>query len=194
MKKFVHKSNYKNSTIRFLIAIIVVFIIAILVVTGVVFTNNKPMHFKHLGYSTARSDIHKFYGEPDEIKEFTYPKGEFYDVYECEFLGVKGNLEFEYFDDGEDLSQALFIIDSNDFNSYEEYKKAANKTYKYFNRVLLFYQRRNTIVDGEIEISWARRTDNFAYSMYNTQTSDTGYTDDLRDCTIFQFDKYLEEK
>lgn len=194
MRKFIHKSNYKNSTIGFLITVIVVFIIAILFVIGVVFTNNKPIHFKYLDYSTTRSDIHKFYGKPDEIKEFTYPKGEFYDVYECEFLGVKGNLEFEYFDNGEDLSQALFIIDSNDFDSYKEYEKAANKTYKYFNKVLFSYQRRNTSGDGEVEISWVRRADNFAYSMYNTQTSDTGYADDLRDCTIFQFDKYLEEK
>ena len=150
-------------------------------------------------------DVYDLSGDNRYTDKFTYysgkgdgyimdKDGKFYDVYKAEFLGIKGELEFEYFDGGDDLFSAQFIIDSKDFELYGEYEKAVNKTYKYFNKVLSDYQIWDTSDDEGINISWTRSTDKYAYSMYNTQTSDTGFTDDLSDCTVFQFNKYPSEE
>lgn len=193
-ENFVLPTPRKSIKIRKTIMLILIAFCFISFYLSIILVPDEPVHFKGLDYSTMRSDIVELYGEPDEIREFIYPDGKFYDVYKAEFLGIKGELEFRYFDGGDDLFSAQFIIDSKDFESYEEYEKAVNKTYKYFNKVLSDYQIWDTSDDERISISWARSTDKYAYSMYNTQTSDTGFTDDLSDCTVFQFNKYPSEE
>ncbi|MBQ4052324.1 MAG: hypothetical protein IJD09_01590 [Clostridia bacterium] len=189
-ENFILPKPRKSTKIRKTIRLILMVLCFICLYLGVMLMQDEPVHFKGLDYSTMRSDIQELYGEPDEIKEFIYPAGEFYDVYKAEFLGIKGDLEFRYFDGGDDLFCAQFIIDSKDFESYAEYEKAVNKTYKYFNRVLSGYQIWDRSDDEGINISWEKSANKYAYSVYNTQTSDTGFTDDFRDCTIFQFNKY----
>lgn len=190
-KKFIDCSNDKKWSLILLIAIITISVLGTVVGPCLPLMHNKPIHFKGLDYSTTRDDIEMLYGEPDEVKEFIYPQGEFYDVYEAEFLGIKGELLFTYFNDSDNLFMARFIIDSNDFESYKEYEKAVTKTYRYFNKVLSQHERRN-ISDGDgISVSWARNEDMYAYSMYDTQRSELGISVDPRDCTVFQFNKYL---
>ncbi len=180
----------KSVKVRKIIATILLVLYIVCVFLNVVLVPDEPVHFKGLDYSTTRSDVKELYGEPDKTEEYVYPQGEFYDVYEAEFLGIKGELTFHYFQGKDDLFSARFMIDSKDFESYEEYKKAVNKTYRYFGKVLYKYQVWDQSKDGEINISWSRSTDKYAYSMYESQTSDTGYSNDFRDCTIFQFNKY----
>ncbi len=188
--RFINCSNDKKWSSAFFVSLIVVCIIGIVLGITIPLKYNKPVHFRQLEFSTTRSDIQKLYGKPDEIKEIIYPEDEFYDVYNAEFLGIRGNLEFRYFDDGEDLFAAQFVIDSYDFESYTEYQAAVNKTYKHFHKTLSRYQIRNTSDENRIYISWSRDNDNYAYCMYNTSISDTGFTDNSRSGTVFQFSKF----
>lgn len=155
---------------------------------------STPIHFKGLKPYTTQSEIRNLYGEPDEIKEYIYPEGHFYDIYEISFLGIKGKLEFFYQKNSDNLLQASFTIDSKDFETYEEYEEAINKTCKYFDRVLSAYQRQDNSVDGDIDISWFRTHDKHSYSMFNTQIIDTELSNNISDGTVFQFHAHLSQQ
>lgn len=148
---------------------------------------SAPVHFKGLEPYTTRSDIRNLYGEPDEIKEYEYPAGHFYDSYEMSFLGIKGELKFFYEKNSDHLSQASFTIDSKDFETYEEYEKAVNTTCKYFDRVLFAYQKQDNSIDDDIDISWFRTHDKHSFSIFNTQIFDTELSNSISDGTVFQF-------
>ena len=59
----------------------------------------QPLHFKGLNKYSNREDIYHIYGKPDETIEYIYPTGQFYDVYNVEYLGVNGEIQVRYFDD-----------------------------------------------------------------------------------------------
>lgn len=189
--KFINCSNDKKWCLRFLIALIAVCIIGTAAGKSLSIAYSKPIHFRHLDFSTTRSDVENYYGEPDETREFVYPNGKFYEVYEAEYLGVEGELEFTYLENSEELYVAQFIVYSNDFASYEDYEKAVDKTYKYFNMVLSGYQKYSTNVKDNINTYWSRDEDDYIYSMYESQKITDGLTDYSGDCTIFQFNKFI---
>ena len=158
----------------------------------------QPVHFKGLDYYSTRRDTISLYGEPDEIKEFIYPKGRFYDSYEKTFLGVKGELKVEYFDNTEYISNIQFVIDSKDYNSISEYQKAVKKTYKYFNRNLPSNLKTVHSKENDISIFWSFDKYGYAYGIYNTEIiPDSGFIssdDDISEGMVFQFNTYRASK
>ncbi len=195
-ENFVVPTPGKSIKIRKIVALILAVLIFICMWGATLFKPDEPIHFRGLDSSTMRSDIYELYGQPDKIEEYVYPAGEFYDVYYAEFLGVKGTLEFKYFTDGnnDDLFVAEFIINSKDFASEKEYKEAVNKTYIHFKKVLSSYQMRDDTDNERAYIVWSRSTDDYAYSMYETQMIDNDFPEGANDCTLFRFNKYLSAK
>ncbi|MBQ6823674.1 MAG: hypothetical protein IJP27_03385, partial [Clostridia bacterium] len=124
-----------------------------------------------------------------ERRESLYTKGQFWDVYEAEFLGVKGELLFQYLD-GENLFISQFIIDSGDYKLYEDYEKAVYRTYDYFEETLSDYDQFDWSDNGEIDVSWSKSGDGYAYTVYETTTSGIDMTEEQRPCFIFQFNEF----
>ncbi|MBQ7091010.1 MAG: YcxB family protein [Clostridia bacterium] len=188
-KRFINCCNSKKWTFRFLAATIAVSVLGTAASVILYFMPSVPEHFKGLDDTTTRSDILDLRGEPDERRESLYTKGQFWDVYEAEFLGVKGELLFQYLD-GENLFISQFIIDSGDYKLYEDYEKAVYRTYDYFEETLSDYDQFDWSDNGEIDVSWSKSGDGYAYTVYETTTSGIDMTEEQRPCFIFQFNEF----
>ncbi len=150
----------------------------------------SPIHFKGLNDTSTRKDVEALYGIASETKEAIYPEEYYYDIYYVSFLDISGEMDFFYYEDSpNDLFRVTFTIDSRDFSSYEEYSKAVEKTYRYFVESLIEYQLLDKSTEDKVSIQWIKENLNYAYSIYSSQMHD-GNFDNIRDCTVFQFNEY----
>ncbi len=156
-------------------------------------------HFKGLNKDTTREDILSIYGEPDETVEYIYPEGQFYDVYNVEYLGVNGEIQVRYLDDTDNVYCVEFIINSIDFDNPKDYEKAVKKTNKYFERACKNMIRTDFSKENKLSISFAD-TENDVYYMIYTNRTYNGTRDEmnsaydeskLSDCMCYQFSKSL---
>ncbi len=195
MEQFKSKTSSKK-TVILVLSVLVSFAVVLVLLISLVksLLPHQPVHFKGLDYDSTRNDTIRLYGEPDEVKEFSYPKGRFYDYYEKTFLGVKGDLQVSYIGDSEYISNVRFIIDSKDYESISEYEKAVEKTYKHFNKNLPATVKKDLGEDGGVDISWSFDKYGYAYSIYDTEIfPESGIItseDDLSEGMIFQFNTY----
>ena len=184
----------------------VLFVIGIfLIVVGVLisFTSDinltQPEHFKGLNKDTKREDLLAIYGEPDETIEYVYPEGQFYDVYNAEYLGVNGKIQVRYFDNTDSVYSVQFIINSIDFDSQKDYEKAVEKTNKHFEQACKNMSRTDFSNENEISISFADTEKEVYYMIYTTRTyngtreeMNSAYDESkLSDCMCYQFSKSL---
>ncbi len=150
----------------------------------------QPEHFKGLDYYSTQSDVYRIYGKPDEIKEYTDFKGQYYDnYYDVEYLGITGDLWVNYYYDSDIVNTSWFTIDSTQFTSYEEYKAAANKTYNYFSKKLSKYRKVDESNENGKDITWYNDKGGYSYRMFEGELTFSG-ENDVRECTVFEFSKY----
>ncbi len=187
----------------------ILFLISVaLIVVGVLisFIDNmkltQPEHFKGLNKDTTREDILSIYGEPDETVEYIYPEGQFYDVYNVEYLGVNGEIQVRYFgDDTENVYCVEFIINSIDFDSPKDYQNAVKKTNDHFERACENMSRNDFSVDEKTSISFIDTEKEVNYMIYTNRTYNgsreemnnlsTYDESKMSDCMCYQFSKSL---
>ena len=159
----------------------------------------QPEHFKGLNKDTTREDILSIYGEPDETVEYIYPEGQFYDVYNVEYLGVNGEIQVHYFDNTDNVYRVEFMINSVNFDNPKDYEKAVKKTNKYFERACKNMIRTDFSKENEVSISFADTEKEVYYMIYTNRTyngtrdeMNSAYDESkLSDCMCYQFSKSL---
>lgn len=159
----------------------------------------QPEHFKGLNKDTTREDILSIYGEPDETVEYIYPEGQFYDVYNVEYLGVNGQIQVHYFDNTDNVYRVEFMINSVNFDNPKDYEKAVKKTNKYFERACKNMIRTDFSKENEVSISFADTEKEVYYMIYTNRTyngtrdeMNSAYDESkLSDCMCYQFSKSL---
>ncbi len=184
----------------------VLFAISVVLVVGGVlisFISNakvtQPEHFKGLDKYTTREDIVSIYGEPDETIEYIYPAGQFYDVYNAEYLGVNGEIQVHYFDNTDSVYSVQFIINSIDFDSQKDYENAVKKTNQHFELACKNMIRTDFSKENEISISFADTEKEVYYMIYTNRTyngtreeMNSAYDESkLSNCMCYQFSKSL---
>lgn len=152
----------------------------------------QPVHFKGLDYYSTKSDVHSLYGQPDEVREYDSLKGQYYDVYIVEYLGVKATLQFTYYVDSDILHSSWFTIDSTQFSSYDEYKVAVDRTYEHFAKTLKQYRVEDESDEYGRDITWYNDKGGYSYSMFETELTFSKEENDIRECTVIEFCKYIE--
>ena len=152
----------------------------------------QPMHFKGLDYYSTKSDVHSLYGQPDEVREYDSFKGQYYDVYNVEYLGVKATLQFTYYFDSDILHSSWFTIDSTQFSSYDEYKVAVDRTYEHFAKTLKKYRVEDESDEYGKNITWYNDKGGYSYRMFETELTFSKEENDIRECTVIEFCKYIE--
>ena len=159
----------------------------------------QPEHFKGLNKDTTREDILSIYGEPDETVEYVYPEGQFYDVYNVEYLEVNGEIQVHYFDNTDNVYRVQFMINSVNFDNPKDYEKAVKKTNKYFERACKNMIRTDFSEENEVSISFADTEKEVYYMIYTNRTyngtrdeMNSAYDESkLSDCMCYQFSKSL---
>lgn len=159
----------------------------------------QPEHFKGLNKDTTREDILSIYGEPYETVEYIYPEGQFYDVYNVEYLGVNGEIQVHYFDNTDNVYRVEFMINSVNFDNPKDYEKAVKKTNKYFEHACKNMIRTDFSKENEVSISFADTEKEVYYMIYTNRTyngtrdeMNSAYDESkLSDCMCYQFSKSL---
>ena len=188
------------SKILFVISVVLIVVGALIsFISNIKLT--QPEHFKGLNKDTIREDILSIYGEPYETVEYIYPEGQFYDVYNVEYLGVNGEIQVHYFDNTDSVYSVRFIINSIDFDSQNDYEKAVEKTNKYFERACKNMIRTDFSKENEISISFADTEKEVYYMIYTNRVYNgsrgemnnlsTYDASKMSDCMCYQFSKSL---
>ncbi len=180
----------KKIKIIFAICLTAVTVGMIATAIGSMMAPKQPIHFKGLDYYSTQSDVKKLYGKPDEVLEFEYFKGQYYDLYYVDYLNMDATLQFIYYYDSDVLYSARLTIDSTKFDSYEDYKTATKTTYTYFSNTLSEYRVEDKSEDNEKDITWYNDKGGYSYSMVELELTFSKENNDIRECTVFKFTKY----
>ena len=153
-------------------------------------TVSSPIHFRGINENTFKEDVRNIYGVPSEIFE-----NERSEEYNLSFLDINGRMLVTYMNNSDKIFLARFFINSKDFESFEAYQTAVNKTIAHFEISLIHLENKTSVKDGKTIYEWHNEEAEYAYTIYYTQTinkDENGNSnwDDLSDTTVFQFNRY----
>ena len=178
----------KKVIIPVAIAVVVVMILSIfLFPTPRSYITGVPVHFEGINTESTRDDLIKLYGKPIAKTETGL------ELFEAEFLNVKGHITVQYVEDSDRVYTIQFSIRSSDFGSIAKYQSAVDKTYDYFNLVLWRYYNEKGGDGGKL---WLNESDHAGYLIYesNVYFDEDGPHSTLTELiTVFQYYSLAEE-
>lgn len=153
-------------------------------------TMSSPIHFQGINENTFKEDVRNIYGVPSIIFE-----KERSEEYNLSFLDINGRMSVTYMNNSDRIFLARFFINSKDFESFEAYQTAVNKTIAHFEISLTHLKHKTSVEDGKTKYEWHNEEAEYAYTIYYTQTinkdeNGNANWDDLSDTTVFQFNRY----
>ena len=172
-----------------------IIVITIFLITGffinpisLSYLTGVPIHFNGLDKDSTREDVIDTYGE----SVGTTPHGN--ELYEAEFLSVRGQIWVQYFENTDRVFLIHFVIKSIDYDSYDDYMRDANKTRTYFENVLLRMKKSHGKLKNSIH--WENDDECIVFDVYESNVYyDENGSHFLEDgnVTIFQFNNTCVE-
>ncbi|MBQ9806012.1 MAG: hypothetical protein IJW49_05855 [Clostridia bacterium] len=151
----------------------------------------SPIHFQGFDESTRKEDVRALYGTPTTLLEEWNSE-----EYELTFLGISGIMHVTYMNNSDKLFLASFTVNSKDFETYDDYEAAVEKTIEHFEASLIRLPKQTEENEnGKTKYKWHNVSAEYVYTVYYTQVQnadENGNWDwnNRSDATVFQFNRY----